>query len=332
LLLISIILFYVVMLISGNTFAGIRASGWLLGPFPSGALWKPFNLSLFTQVDWHLVASQVSNLFVIGIISIVAMLLNVSALELIAQKDIDTSRELEVMGLANIVTSLLGGSVSYHYLSLSGLTMRMKTNSRLVGASAAVSLGVVLFFGASALSLMPKFAIGGLLVFLGASFLLEWVYDAYFRMPKLEYLLVLAILAVVGGVGFLEGVGVGLIGAVILFAVNYGRIDVVNDALTSSSYRSTMERPPEQYRQLERLGGQINILRLHGFVFFGTASGLLDRIRARINDSTQERLKYLILDFHRVTSLGFLRCGELYSHPSVNKGESHSTDLHGCRQ
>ncbi len=303
LLLISVILFYVITLPLGMTADKMHTLGWLLGPFPSGALWKPLDFSIFAQVHWDMVASNISSLFAIGVISIMGLLLNVSALELIAQEDIDARRELEVMGAANLVVSLFGGGVSYHYLGLSGLATNMKA-SRLVSVAAAIILGIVMLFGAEVLSLLPKFAIGGLLISVGISFLTEWVYNAWFRMPKMEYLLVLAILAVVGFVGFLEGVSVGVIGAVILFAVNYGRIDVVNDALTSVTYRSNTERPPEHYQRLERYGNQVNILRLHGFVFFGTAHTLLNRIRSRINNTeTLGELKYLVLDFHRVTSL-----------------------------
>jgi SulP family sulfate permease len=48
---------------------------------------------------------------------------------------------------------------------------------------------------------------------------------------------------------------------------------------------------------------QIYILRLQGFLFFGTAQNLLNRIRERIRDPQKERLNYILLDFHRVTDL-----------------------------
>jgi len=114
---------------------------------------------------------------------------------------------------------------------------------------------------------------------------------------------VLTILVVVGSVGFLQGVGVGILGAVVLFAVNYGHIDIVNDVLSGANFRSTMERPLEHIQKIKKLGGQIYILRLQGFVFFGTAQSLLIRIRDRISDQAREKLSYLILDFHRVSAL-----------------------------
>jgi SulP family sulfate permease len=303
LLILSIGIFYIVALMSGMGMNELRTQDWLLGPFESGSMWKPMDLSLLAQVNWTMIASQATNLFAAAMISIIALLLSVSALELIAQKDMDPRRELTVMGIANLASGLLGSTVAYHYLGISSLAQRMKANSPLVGIIVIFMLSVVLLSGAAVLSLIPKFMVGGLLLFLGATFLVEWVYDAWFRLPKLDYLLVIAILVVVGSVGFLQGVAVGILGAIVLFTVNYGHIDVVNDVLSSSNFRSNMERPIEHYRKLHDLGGQVYILRLQGFVFFGTAQSLLNRIRERIQDRTQEKLNHIILDFHRVNAL-----------------------------
>jgi sulfate permease, SulP family len=42
---------------------------------------------------------------------------------------------------------------------------------------------------------------------------------------------------------------------------------------------------------------------LQGFIFFGTAQKLLDRIKERLNDADQPRLRYVILDFRQVVLL-----------------------------
>ena len=69
---------------------------------------------------------------------------------------------------------------------------------------------------------------------------------------------------VVGAFGFLEGVGTGIVIAVVLFVVNYSRIDIIKDSLTGSSYQSNTERPFEHRQLIRRVGEQIQILRLHG--------------------------------------------------------------------
>ncbi|HET9588334.1 MAG TPA: SulP family inorganic anion transporter, partial [Anaerolineales bacterium] len=299
----AVLLFYLGVWVSGYSLNEIREMGLLLGPFPPGALWKPLDLSLLAQVEWSLIAGQISNIGAIALISIVALLLNASALELIAQKDVDLNRELISTGIANIAAGLGGSSVGYHYLGVSSLAFRMGISSRLVALFAASVLGLALLFGASLLSLIPTPMVGGLLFFVGLSFLTEWLYDAWFQLPRVDYMLVWVILIVVGAAGFLQGVSVGIAIAIVLFVVNYSRIDIIKDALTGESYQSNTERPIEHRQLIKRLGQQIQILRLHGYVFFGTSQGLVKRVNARLRETGNQRLRYLLLDFQHVTAL-----------------------------
>lgn len=299
----AVLLFYLGVWVSGSSLNEIREMGLLLGPFPPGALWKPLDLSLLAQVEWSLIAGQISNIGAIALISIVALLLNASALELIAQKDVDLNRELISTGIANIAAGLGGSSVGYHYLGVSSLAFRMGISSRLVALFAASVLGLALLFGASLLSLIPTPMVGGLLFFVGLSFLTEWLYDAWFQLPRVDYMLVWVILIVVGAAGFLQGVSVGIAIAIVLFVVNYSRIDIIKDALTGESYQSNTERPIEHRQLIKRLGQQIQILRLHGYVFFGTSQGLVKRVNARLRETGNQRLRYLLLDFQHVTAL-----------------------------
>jgi SulP family sulfate permease len=296
-------LFYLAVRISGFSLSDLREMGWLLGPFPQGVLWKPPSLSLLAQVDWQLIASQSGNIAAIAFVSIVALLLNASALELIAQKDADLNRELISLGIANIAGGLAGGSVGYHHLGVSSISFRMGFSNRLVALFSALVTAAALLVGASALSLVPKFMVGGLIFFVGLSFLVEWLYDARHQLPRIDYILVWAILIVIGWLGFLQGVGVGIVIATALFVVNYSRIGIVKDTLTGSSYRSNMERPFEQLQLIKRLGGCILILRLQGFIFFGTSQSLVNRLNERLKDTSQGKLRFLILDFQHVTAL-----------------------------
>ncbi len=299
----TIVVFYISMGLSGFGLSQMRQMGLLLGPFPQGALWKPLDFSLLAQVDWNVIASQTSNIAAVAIISLVSLLLNASALELIAQKDVDLDRELISTGVANLAGGLGGSSVGYHMLGVSSLSFRMGISSRLVSLFAAAVTGITLLFGASLLSLIPKLIAGGLIFFVGLSFLTEWLYDAWFQLPRVDYLLVWVILIVVGMVGFLEGVGTGIVISVVLFVVNYSRIDIVKDILTGSSYQSSTERPLEHRQLIRELGERIQILRLHGFIFFGTSQSLVNHINKRIKDSEHEKLHYLILDFQHVSAL-----------------------------
>jgi SulP family sulfate permease len=67
--------------------------------------------------------------------------------------------------------------------------------------------------------------------------------------------------------------------------------------------RSNVERCAYHRRALERLGQQVYILELQGFIFFGTANALLERLRARLAGPSQTPARYIILDFCRVSGL-----------------------------
>jgi len=114
---------------------------------------------------------------------------------------------------------------------------------------------------------------------------------------------VLLILVVIGGVGYLQGVAVGIVAAVILFVVNYSRINVVKHALTGATFHSNVDRPKSHRELLRENGEKMLILKLHGFIFFGTANTLLNKVRARAMDTKLPKLQYVILDFSGVTGI-----------------------------
>lgn len=297
------IIFYIVAFMSGQTIESLRATNSLLGPFPQGSLIKPIDLALFSQVRWDLLSQQASNFAAVALISMVAMLLNSNAIELIAKKDVDLNRELISTGFANLAGGVTGTITGYHYLSYTAIPFRMNVASRWVGLLSATVFAFVLLFGAGVLSLIPTLISGGILFFLGISFLVDWLYDAWFQLPKIDYALVVVILAVVAGFGFLQGVGAGVAIAMVLFVVNYSRIDIVKDTLSGKTYQSKAERVFD-HRQLIRLYGErILILRLQGFLFFGTAQALLKQVRERLKEKDKEPLRYLILDFHHISNV-----------------------------
>jgi SulP family sulfate permease len=142
--------------------------------------------------------------------------------------------------------------------------------------------------------------VGGALVFVGLAFLVEWVWDKRKTLPVGEYVVVLAILAAIAAKGFLFGVEVGLLLAIVLFAINYGRTELVHEVAFGATYHSNVDRPPGERDALRELGSLVQILRVSGYVFFGTASGLLERIRKRVERGS---LRYLLVDLRRVTGM-----------------------------
>jgi SulP family sulfate permease len=293
--------FYVVLFSTGKSTLTAKIHGFLLGPFPYGEdLWEPATLDALTNADWGLVLGQAAGILAVPLVAVLALLLNASGIELIRNRDLDINQELRAAGWGNLAASVGGGIPGFQALSLTALAHRAGSTSRFVGLVAAAVCGVTLFFGADTLSLFPRMVLGGLVVFLGLSFLVDWVLDAWRRLPRRDYLVVLLILLAVAALGFLPGVAVGLVAAIVLFVVDYSRTNVVKHTLTGATFRSSVERDPRQSEILRREGAAIHILELQGFVFFGTANSLLERIRMRAGDADLPSLRWLVIDFRRV--------------------------------
>ena len=85
----------------------------------------------------------------------------------------DFDRELKAAGLANLLAGIAAGFPGYHLLGASTLSYKLGARSRLTGITAALFIAFTLVFGASLLEYFPRPVLGGLLVFLGISFLVE---------------------------------------------------------------------------------------------------------------------------------------------------------------
>jgi SulP family sulfate permease len=129
------------------------------------------------------------------------------------------------------------------------------------------------------------------------------VVDAFFRLHREDYFLVILILGVVALVGYLQGVGAGVLIATVLFVVKYSSVNVITHALSGDEHHSLVDRSPAEARVLGSVGSEIFILRLKGFIFFGSANNLLESVRERNALAGMPKLKYLILDFHHVSGM-----------------------------
>ncbi|HUM71305.1 MAG TPA: SulP family inorganic anion transporter, partial [Chloroflexota bacterium] len=189
----GILLFYLAAWLSGQSAADLLAAGWLLGPFPEGSLLQPLNYAALDQVNWPLVGEQMVNAVTICIISVLALLLNASGLEIANKQEVDLNRELRAAGAGNLAAGLVGGMVSYQQLSLSVMNIKMGANSRLTGLFTVAICGLALLLGASVLSLFPKLILGGLVLYLGLTFLVEWVGETWTKLPRTDYLVIVLI-------------------------------------------------------------------------------------------------------------------------------------------
>ena len=299
----AIVLFFIGIGVSGYSISDASSMGWLLGPFPEGNLLQSLSLSNAAQIRWDLVFSQAGGMVIILLLSVISLLLNASALELETKQDLDLNYELRAAGISNLFSGFFAGLVGFHQLGLSVMNQKLGARTRIVGIFAAFVCVAVLVVGTVIISYLPKFALGGLLLFMGFAFLYEWAYQTWFKLPKSDFIVIILILVVIASVGFIEGVAVGIVAAIILFAINYSQVDIIKHELTVATFQSTIARPKLHKRLLRRYGKQVLILELQGYIFFGTANQLLEKIRVHINNYRDSRLCFLVVDFSQVTGI-----------------------------
>jgi SulP family sulfate permease len=297
------VLFYGIARLTGASVAHVSAQGWLLGPLPQGGLWPPIRLADLALVQWTAILGQAGNLASVMLISAVSLLLNASGIELVIKRDLDLNRELKAAGVGSLLAGLVGGTVNYHALTDTTLNYKTGRGSRLASWTIAGLCALVLFSGSKWLSFIPKLILGTLLIFLGLSFLYEWVYLARSRFPRAEYSIIWLILLVIAVAGYLPGVGVGILAAIGLFVVNYSRINVVKHALSGAEYHSRVTRSSHHQQALMEHEQELYTLQLQGFIFFGTANNLLECVRQRIRQANLLPVRFVVLDFDHVTGL-----------------------------
>jgi sulfate permease, SulP family len=295
---IGLAVFAIGVVATGSSLEEVRGGGWLVGSFDSVVLWKTWTLSALGGADWLSVLESWAAILAAVFVATFAILFNVSDSERVLDRDLDTNQELRDAGVLNVVSGAVGGIPGYHALSFTELAKRLDVDARAAGLVAALVPLAAVVFGAKVVGLIPRMIVGGVLVFLGLAFIVEWVWDKRRLLPPLEYAVVLAILAAVIVWGFLIGVVIGIVLAAVLFAVSYGRIELVREVAFGETYRSNVDRPATERDELRGLSDRVQILRVSGFVFFGSANRLLERIRGRVEGATPPR--FLVIDLRRV--------------------------------
>lgn len=294
-------LFYGLLAALGMDLEAARARGLLLGPFDDSGFLHGLSPRVIQDADWSAILGQTGTMLTIAAMTVLGLLLNVGGIEMATGRDLDPERDLKAVGVANIVAGSTGGIVGHHLLSETTLASRLGVTGPAAGLSVAVSSAVVLFVGVAPVASLPVGLIGAVVAYIGLDFLYEWLWSRRARLPVSDRLVMLLIVVLAGVVDFLVAFTVGLLLATVQFAVSYAGIDVIRLVSSAALRRSSVERGAAQSAQLERDGRRVLIYELSGFLFFGTAHGLLERLKAA--SASADPPCRIILDFTRVQGL-----------------------------
>jgi len=304
LLVAAFVVFYTVFFNSNLGFDAATAQGWLpeIQDTP-GILFPVVPLDKIPLVDWWAIAGQTGGIIIVALLSAMILLLDTSGIEIITKRDLDPDKELKTIGGANIASGLLGGYPGVHVASDTALAYKLGGDSKLMGLVYAGVVFLTILAGTDFIGKVPTFVLGGLLVYVGLDFLVVWVWKMRKELPLSDYLIILSILVVIATVDILEGVAFGFALAVVLFVVNYSRLNIIKSETTGRERGGNIDRDLATRELLNKEGEKILILTLQGFIFFGTSDKLLNEIKRRIEEQTDPKLEFLVLDFYWVSQL-----------------------------
>jgi SulP family sulfate permease len=295
--------FYAVLFVTGATTASAIASGWLPEASEVSFSFPLITISDLAIVDWPLVLGQAGAFATLALLATIILLVDTSGIEMIAELELDHDRELKVAGLTNIANGALGGYIGVQTAADTALVVKLGASSRVSGLTYVVLVALVLVLGTQIVSLIPSFVLGGLLFYLGLDFLITWAWSKRHDFPPKDFAVVLIILAAIALIGLLEGIAIGLIIAVILFVISYSRLSVIKSEHGGDTHDSIVVRHPEDQAFLKVASRGIWIMRLQGFLFFGTADGLFRLVKERVGRFQDPGLEYLVLDFSSVSEM-----------------------------
>lgn len=101
------------------------------------------------------------------------------------------------------------------------------------------------------------------------------------------------------GWDFVAGIGAGIILACVSFVVSSSQRRAIRSILTGAVARSTVRRHPKQSAFLKEVGRQTRVIKLQGFLFFGTISACETTIRKILEAASWSKnpIRFLVLDF-----------------------------------
>ena len=276
-------------------------AGWFLPVASESIDWRALDLGVIARIDPAMIGASAGGILTLIVVCTLHVFFRAGAQELVSGRELDFNRECAVNGAANMASGLAGGGVlgiqgpiSTALIELTGVY------GRLVGLILALMFWLTLMFGSALFTIIPRFLPAGLLMYFGLQFMKDWLLDSWFKLPKQDYMIIVVIALATAFFGLLNGLGLGLALAMSFFVLEYSRMDVIKQKLSGGFHRSNLDRSFAENQYLQREGEKILILRLQGYLFFGSAYRFYEHLKLIVSADDEDEIKYIVLDFKSV--------------------------------
>ncbi|KAI0890036.1 sulfate transporter family protein [Annulohypoxylon maeteangense] len=287
----------------------LRQAGWIFQAPEAGEPWWYFwTLYKFNLVHWGAVLETSGAMFALTFFSVLHVPINVPALAQISGEDhLDLDHELKLHGYSNFLSGCVGSIQNYLVFANTLLFMRSGGDSRLAGFMLAGLTFGVMTIGPVIIGYIPVMVVGTLIFVLGFELLMDALISPRRKLKLLEYLTIVVIVLTMGIYDFVVGIFVGIILAFVSAILHASQVSAIRATYTGDQVGSMVRRNPSQHHYLHEVGSQTYVIKLSGFLFFGTIVGVEEKIRSLISDNvfTEHPIKFVIVDLWHVTGIDY---------------------------
>ncbi|HEX4270974.1 MAG TPA: SulP family inorganic anion transporter, partial [Rhizomicrobium sp.] len=300
-LLAAVVVTHLYLAATGMPIADAQAHGWMFRPAPAAVLSSPWKLTELRVFPWHLLPGLAGEIVAVMFVTTISVLLNTTGIEIATKREASVDRELKAVGLANLASAALGGYISCLTLSRTTLNREAGATGRISGLTLSALSAMMLVVDPAFLGYVPKFALGGLLFYVGERMVVRWLINSARKLLLLEYLSLLVIAVMIINFGFVAGMAIGIVIGCSTFAFSASRVSVIKFGFDGTEYRSALDRSSDDMALLARHGGEIQGMALQSYLFFGSASRLSEKVKQLL--AAHDDCRFLLFDFRLVTGI-----------------------------
>ncbi|KAF2735445.1 hypothetical protein EJ04DRAFT_193777 [Polyplosphaeria fusca] len=287
----------------------VRNSGWIFEKPEAGVpFYRFYSYFKFGSIDASALVSTIPTMFALSFFGIIHVPINVPALGAAVKEDnVNVNRELIAHGISNTLSGCVGSIQNYLVYANSILFIENGGDSRLAGILLAIATAAVWMAGPAMIGYIPVCLVGALIFLLGIELMEEAVWDTFGKCHKLEYLTIIVIVLLMGVYDFVVGIFAGIVLACLSYVVQSSRTPAVRATYSGDVAESTVRRPRADRRYLSKVRGQIRVIKLSGFLFFGTIVSVEEYMKSLIDEDNfrEQLMSYILVDFTHVTDIDF---------------------------
>ncbi|KAH0835582.1 sulfate transporter family-domain-containing protein [Lanmaoa asiatica] len=301
------IIFYIVVAAAQLDLDTLRWNGWLFESAQKAEgmdSWYTFYTYYdWRAVRWNLIWTTLPTQFALLFFNVLHPPLNVPALAVSLDEEVDTDKELVAHGMSNFAAGFLGTVYVLTYRALR--FYRVGGGNRVAGFMLAVATFLLLIIGTWPIAYIPVMVVGALIFVLGLDLVKEALWDTRHRVSRMEYITITSIMIAMTAWDFVIGVLFGIVVSCFFFVIQNSQHRSIRTCYTGDTAVSTVRRPAAHRAYIHEVSKQTRIIQLQGFLFFGTISHVEDTIRSLVNDPTfhAHPVRFVVVDFSLVAGV-----------------------------